>query len=62
MTPEEKPQKLILNHELEMMRMEHQHKMEKMKFEHELKQLERQHELDMMKIRGGWLGKLFGCN
>ena len=61
MTPEEQ-QKLILSHELDIMRMEHQHKMEKMKFEHELKQLERQHELDMMKIRGGWLGKLFGCN
>lgn len=54
MTQEER-QKLIANHELEMMRLEH-------RFEQELKQRERQHELDMLKLRGGWLGKLFGCN
>lgn len=61
MTQEEK-QKLILNHELEMMRMEHHYKMKKMELEHQQKLKERQHKLDMMKIRGGWLGKLFGCN
>ena len=54
MTQEEK-EKLILSHELEMMRMEHQYKMKKMELEH-------QHKLEMMKKRGGWLGKLFGCN
>ena len=61
MTPEEQ-QKLILRHELEMMRMEHQYKMKKMELEHQQKLKEHQHKLDMMKIRGGWLGKLFGCN
>lgn len=61
MTPEEK-QKLILKHELEMMRMDHEYKMKKMEIEHQQKHKERQHKLDMMKLRRGWLGKLFGCN
>ena len=54
MTEEEK-QKLILSHELDMMRMEHYYNMKKIELEH-------QHKLNMIKIRGGWLGKLFGCN
>lgn len=58
----EETQKLILNHELDIMRLEHRYKMEKMKFEQYLKQKELQHELDMMELRGGRLGKLFGCN
>ena len=60
MTQEEK-QKLILSHKLDMMRMEHHYNMKKIELEHQLKHKERQHKLDMMKIRGGWLGKLFGC-
>ena len=57
MTPKEK-QKLILNHELDMMRMEHQYKMKKMEIEHQQKLNELKHKLDMMGM--GWLGKLFG--
>lgn len=53
MTPEEH-QKLILKYELDMMRMDHEYKMKKMELEHQLK-------LDMLKVRDGWLGKLFGC-
>ena len=57
---QEEKQKLILNHELEMMRMEHErhYKMKKMELDQQQKHKERQHKLDMM----GWLGKLFGCN
>lgn len=50
-----KTKKLMLNHELKMMRMEHHYKMKKM-------ELKYQHKLDMMKMRSGWLSKLFGCN
>ena len=61
MTPKEK-QKLILNHELDMMRMrmEHQYKMKKMEIEHQQKLNELKHKLDMMGMGMGWLGKLFG--
>ena len=57
----EEHQKLILSHELEMVRTDHEYKMKKMELEHQQKQKERQHKLDMMKLRCGWLGKLFGC-
>ena len=58
---QEEHQKLILSHELDMMRMEHHYNMKKMELEYQQKHKERQHKLDMMKLRGGWLGKLFGC-
>jgi hypothetical protein len=34
------------------------------KFNHEmkLKEMKRKHELDMLKLRGGCLGRIFGCN
>lgn len=53
MTQEEK--RLMLKHELEMMRMEHHYKMQMMELEH-------QYKLNMIKKYGGYLGKLFGCN
>ena len=59
---QEEHQKLILKHELEIMRMDHEYKMKKMELEHQQKHKKRQHKLDMMKLRGGWLGKLFGYN
>lgn len=53
MTQEEK--KLMLKHELDMMRMEHEYTMQMIKLEH-------QHKLNMIKKYGGYLSKLFGCN
>lgn len=41
-----------LNHELTMAQL---------KREMELLDKERQHELDMLKLRGGCLGRIFGC-
>lgn len=43
-------------------KLEHDKKMEQMRFEFEMKQLQRKHELEMLKLRGGWLGKIFGCS
>jgi hypothetical protein len=33
----------------------------KLQKELEMKRLEREHELKMLKLRGGWLGRIFGC-
>jgi hypothetical protein len=35
---------------------------DKLKHEMELKEMERKHELEMLKLRGGCLGRIFGCN
>lgn len=35
---------------------------DKLKHEMKLKEIERKHELDMLKLRGGCLGRIFGCN
>ena len=40
---------------------EHELKMVQLKRERELLELERKHELDMLKLRGGCLGRIFGC-
>lgn len=43
-------------------KFKHELKMKQLKHEMELKEMERKHELDMLKLRGGFLGKIFGCN
>lgn len=43
-------------------KMRHELKMAQLKRERELLELERKHELAMLKLRGGCLGKIFGCN
>lgn len=42
-------------------KLEHDKKMKQMQFEFEMKQLQRKHELEMLKLRGGLLGRIFGC-
>lgn len=52
------------NHELKMaqLKRDHELKMAQLKRERELLDMERQHELDMLKLRGGCLGRIFGCS
>lgn len=33
-----------------------------MEINDKLKEMERKHEMEMLKLRGGCLGKIFGCN
>lgn len=42
--------------------MRHELKMAQLKRERELLELERKYELDMLKLRGGCLGRIFGCS
>ena len=42
-------------------KMRHELKMTQLKLERESLELERKHELEMLKLRGGCLGRLFGC-
>lgn len=42
-------------------KMRHELKMTQLKRERELLELERKHEFDMLKLRGGCLGRIFGC-
>ena len=46
---------------LEEDKLHHELVMFKLQKELEMKRLEREHELKMLKLRGGWLGKIFGC-
>lgn len=43
-------------------KMRHELKMTQLKRERELLELERKHELEMLKLRGGCLGRIFGIN
>lgn len=44
-----------LRHERELTRLRRE-------YEFALKELEHKHELKMLKLRGGWLGRIFGCS
>ena len=48
---------------LEAIKRQHEHEMTMLKIHHEkeMKKLEREHELEMLTLRGGWLGRIFGC-
>lgn len=46
---------------LEEDKLHHELVMFKLQKELEMKRLERKHELEMLKLRGGWLGRIFGC-
>ena len=48
---------------LEDLKRQHEHEiiMLKRQFEMEEKKLKMEHELKMLKLRGGWLGRIFGC-
>lgn len=48
---------------LEDIKRQHEHEMTMLKLQHEMqmKKLEIEHELKMLDIKGGWLGKIFGC-
>ena len=46
---------------LEEDKLRHELVMFKLQKELEMKRLEREHELKMLKLRGGWLGRIFGC-
>ena len=48
---------------LEDLKRQHEHEitMLKLQCEREEKLLKMEHELKMLKLRGGWLGKIFGC-
>ena len=48
------------NSKLEL-KLDHESKMAQLKRERELLDMERQHELEMLKLRGGCLGRIFGC-
>ena len=50
------------NDKLEDIKLQHELKMMKLKQEQKLKELERKHELEMLELRGGLLGKIFGCS
>ena len=43
-------------------KLSHELTMAQLKRERELLEKERQHELDMLKLRGGCLGRIFGCS
>jgi hypothetical protein len=45
-----------------LLKQEHELKMLKLKHEQKLKEMERKHELEMLELRGGLLGKIFGCS
>jgi hypothetical protein len=49
---------------MKMIKLRQEHELARIKREHEfaLMELEHKHELEMMKIRGGWLGRIFGCS
>lgn len=44
-----------LRHERELTRLRRE-------YEFALKELEHKHQLEMLKLRGGWLGRIFGCS
>ena len=47
-----------------MIKLRQEHELARIKREHEfaLMELEHKHELEMLKMRGGWLGRIFGCS
>ena len=49
---------------MKMIKLRHEHELARLKREQEfaLKELERKHELEMLKMRGGWFGRIFGCS
>ena len=49
------------NSKLDLLKLNHELKMAQLKRERELLEMERQHELEMLKLRGGCLGRIFGC-
>ena len=61
---DDKLKKIKLQHEMDLLLLRHEHelKMMKLKQEQKLKELERKHELEMLELRGGLLGKIFGCS
>ena len=63
---QEQQRKLEIKHEhvMKMTRLRHEHELARLKREHEfaLMELEHKHELEMLKMRGGWLGRIFGCS
>lgn len=48
---------------LEDIKRQHEHEMTmlKLQYEMQMKKLEMEHELEMLTLRGGWLGRIFGC-
>ena len=48
---------------LEDLKRQHEHEITMLKLQKELemKRLEREYELKMLELRGGWLGRIFGC-
>lgn len=49
---------------LRQIKLRHEHELTRLRREYEfdLKELENKHELEMLKLRGGWLGRIFGCS
>ena len=49
---------------MKMIKLRQEHELARIKREHEfaLMELEHKHELEMLKMRGGWLGRIFGCS
>lgn len=49
---------------LRQIKFRHEHELTRLRCEYEfdLKELEHKHELEMLKLRGGWLGRIFGCS
>lgn len=47
--------------EEERAKLQHELVMFKLQNDLEMKRLEREHELKMLELRGGWLGRIFGC-
>ena len=64
MAHNDKPKKIKLQHEMDLLLLKHEHEIKMLKLEQERKQkeLERKHELEMLELRGGLLGKIFGCS
>ena len=63
---QERQRKLAIKHEheMKMIKLRKVHEVARIKREHEfaLMELEHKHELEMLKMRGGWLGRIFGCS
>ena len=64
MTHDDKLKKIKLQHDMDLLLLQHEHELKMLKLEQERKQkeLERKHELEMLALRGGLLGKIFGCS
>lgn len=62
---QERQRKLAIKHEheMKMIKLRQEHELARIKREHEfaLMELAHKHELEMLKMKGGWLSRIFGC-